>query len=98
MADTARMRRILFLAAIATVVYAVIVMVWPQHWRHDLIYLGGVWSLILLIFGEGRTYWRLSIPQIHEQAKQRRLRISLGETLLALAGFCLMIYGIGDYF
>ena len=96
MADTARMRRILFLAAIATIVYAVIVTIWPQHWRHNLIYLGGTWSLFLLIFGE--RHWQLTIRQVHERVKQGRLRVSRGETLLGFAAFGLLIYGIGDYF
>jgi hypothetical protein len=68
MADAARMRRILFLPAIATIVYAAIVSVWPQHWRRDLIHLGGVWALILLVFGE--RHWQLTIRQVHERVKQ----------------------------
>jgi hypothetical protein len=96
MSDPARTRRILFLAAIATVVYAVIVMAWPNVWRRGLIYLGGIWSLLLLIFGE--RHWQLTIRQVHERVKQRQLRASRGEALLGLAAFGLVIYGIGDYF
>ena len=96
MPGAARMQRILFIAAIATVVYAVVVMVWPLFWRHGLIYLGGSWSLLLLIFGE--RHWQLTIRQVHEQVKQGRLRANRGEVLLQVAALGLVIYGIGDYF
>jgi hypothetical protein len=96
--DPARMRRVLFRAMIATMLYGASVMIWPRLWRHDLIWLGGTWSLLILISGDGRRYWRLTIPQIHEHVKQGRLRVSLGEKVLGLAAFCLTIYGIGDYF
>jgi hypothetical protein len=96
MAAAPRMRRILLLAAIATVVYAVTVMVWPVSWRHSLIYLGGSWSLLLLIFGE--RHWQLTIRQVHEQVKKGRLRASREEMLLQVVALGLMIYGIGDYF
>jgi len=91
-----RMRRILLLAAIATVVYAVTVMVWPLTWRHSLIYLGGSWSLLLLIFGE--RHWQLPIRERHDLIKKGRLRASREEMLLQVAALGLMIYGIGDYF
>jgi len=88
MTDAARTHRIVILAATATVVYGAIVGVWPQHWRRDLIHLGGSWSLFLLIFGE--RHWQLSIRQVHERVQRGRLRVSRGETLLGLAGLGLL--------
>jgi hypothetical protein len=96
MAAAPRMRRILFLAAVTTVVYAVTVMIWPLTWRHSLIYLGGSWSLLLLIFGE--RHWQLPIRERHELIKKGRLRASREEMLLQLAALGLMIYGIADNF
>jgi hypothetical protein len=94
--DPARVRRILFRAAIATVLYAIIVVIWPRVWRQGLFFLGGAWSG--LISWENRGHWRLKIPQIHEQLKQGRVRTSVSEKVLAVGALCLFIYGIAGFF
>jgi hypothetical protein len=91
------MHRILYWAAIATAAYALTVIIWPHLWRRDLIWLGGVWSLLMLIAGDRRS-WQLTISQIQVETQQDRLRMTPGETLLAFASLGLTIYGIGDFF
>jgi hypothetical protein len=94
--DAARVRRVLYRAAIATVLYAVIVVIWPRAWRQGLFFLEGAWSG--LISWENRGHWRLTIPQIHEQLKRGRVRTSVSEKVLAVGALGLFIYGMGGFF
>jgi hypothetical protein len=96
--DSARLRRILFRAMIATLFYAVIVVVWPRLWRRGLQDLGGVWLLLIVIYGGWPRLWRSTLPQIYEQAKMGNLRIGFGQRLLALAAICLITYGMAGNF
>lgn len=95
-ANPARVRRVLFRVAIATVLYAIIVVIRPTVWRQGLFFLGGAWSG--LISWENRRYWQLTIPQIQQRVKQGRLRSSVSEKVLALGAVCMFIYGIGGFF